>query len=125
MMQKKQRGMTLISWIIILSLAAIQIVAAIRIVPVYLTFSSVKKVMEEVKEDAASHGATPAQLKVMIDKRLSINNIRELLGNKTAFTFTKTKDGMNISYYYESRGPIYGNLEFLATFEHEVEVPSK
>lgn len=117
--------MTMISWVIILSLAAIQIVAAMRIAPVYLNYSTVKKVMEEVKDDPKARGAMPAQLGVLINKRLNINGIRDLQNNKSAFTYSKTKEGMNISLHYEERGPIYGNLEFVATFDYAIDVPNQ
>jgi len=100
-------------------------VAAMRIVPVYLNYSSVKKIMEEVKADSAARGAAPNQLIIMINKRLNINGIYDLQRNKDAFTYQKTKDGMNISLHYEARGPIYGNLEFVATFDYEVDIPNK
>ena len=124
-MQKKQRGLTMISWAIIISLVAIQGVAAMRIVPVYLNYSSAKKIMEEVKADPASRGATPAQLTIMIYKRLNINGIYDLQKDKDTFVYQKTKNGMNVSLHYEARGPIYGNLEFVATFDYEIDIPGK
>lgn len=125
MMQKKQYGMTMISWVIIISLVAIQAVAAMRIVPVYMNYYSVKKIMEEVKADSTSRGAAPKQLEAAINKRLNINGIYDLQKNPDAFSFQKTQEGMNITLYYEARGPIYGNLEFVATFEHEIDIPAK
>ena len=124
MLQAKQRGMTLISWVLIIGLVGIQLIAAIRIAPVYLAFSSVKKIMEEVKVDSKSHGATPNQLTIMINKRLNINGIYALQKNPDAFTFQKTKDGMIVTLNYEARGPISGNLEFLATFNYEIDIPN-
>ena len=125
MMQAKQRGMTMISWVIIISLVAIQGVAAMRIVPVYLNYSSVKKIMDEVKADSASHGAVPGKLTIMINKRLNINGIYDLQKNPDAFVFEKSTTGMKIILHYEARGPIYGNLEFVATFDYEIEIPNK
>ena len=125
MMQKKQRGMTMISWVIILALVAIQGVAAIRIVPIYLNFSSVKEIMESIKLDPAARGATPTQLLIMVNKRLSINGLYDLLKKPQAFTYQKNKTGMSILLNYEERGPIYGNLEFVATFEYEIDIPAK
>jgi hypothetical protein len=125
MMQKRQRGLTMISWVIIISLVAIQGVAAMRIVPVYLNYSSVKKIMDEIKVDPAARGAAPNTLMSMINKRLNINGIYDLEEDKDAFTYQKSKDGMNISLHYEARGPIYGNLEFVATFDYEVDIPNK
>jgi hypothetical protein len=125
MMRKKQRGMTMISWVIILGLVGIQLIAAMRIIPVYLDYSSVKQIMEEVKVDSSSHGAAPPLLMSMIGKRLDVNGMYELQQNKDAFTFQKIKDGMKVSLHYEVRRPVYGNLEFIATFDHEVDIPNQ
>lgn len=125
MIQKKQRGMTLIAWVIILGLVGIQAIAAMRIVPVYMNYYSAKKIMEEVKADGNSRGATPGQLNIMINKRLNINGLYDLQKDKDAFKYQKTRDGMIITLYYEARGPIYGNLEFVATFDHEIDIPNQ
>jgi hypothetical protein len=125
MMHARQRGLTMISWVIIIALVAIQGVAAMRIVPVYLNYSSVKTIMDELKEDPEARGAAPSRLSSMISKRLSINNIYDLQDNKDAFEFQKTSTGMLVTLHYEARGPIYGNLEFVATFDHEVEIPNQ
>ena len=125
MMQKKQRGLTMISWAIIISLVAIQAVAAMRIIPVYLDDSSVKKVLEEMRDDSSVRGEPPGRLSALIDKRLSINGIYDIQKDKDVFEYQKTATGMNIIVHYEVRRPIYGNLEFVAVFDHEVEIPNK
>lgn len=125
MMHTRQRGLTMISWVVIIGVVAIQAIAAMRIAPVYLEYSSVKKIMEEVRAEPKSHGATPAQLTMMLNKRLNINGIYDLQKDQDAFSFEKTPAGMMILLHYEVRRPIYGNLEFIATFDHEVEIPNQ
>lgn len=125
MMQKRQRGLTMISWVIIISLVAIQGVAAMRIVPVYIDDSSVKKILEELRDDSFARGETPGRLAALIDKRLTINGIYDIQKDKDAFEYQKTATGMNIILHYEVRRPIYGNLEFVAVFDHEVEIPNQ
>lgn len=125
MMQKRQRGLTMISWVIIIALVAIQGVAAMRIIPVYIDDSSVKKILEELRDDSSARGETPGRLAALIDKRLAINGIYDIQKDKDAFVYQKTATGMNIILHYEVRRPIYGNLEFVAVFDHEVEIPNQ
>lgn len=124
-MMQKQRGLTLISWVIILSLVGIQAVLAMRIIPVYMTFYSVKNIMDHVASDTSLRGVSPEQLRTSISKRLGIEGVYDLRDDKNAFTFQRTGESTIITLNYESRGPILGNLEFVATFDYEVEVPSK
>ena len=120
-MIKKQRGLTAISWTIIIALVAIQGVMALRIIPVYLDFSTVKSIMKTVAEDNEARGKTPGQVRGMIFRRIQLNNIYGL--DDKSFKFQQLSDAMQVSVHYESRGPIYGNLEFIATFDHEVKIP--
>jgi len=122
---KKQSGLTMISWIIILGLVAVQAVMALRIVPVYLNYSSVRTVMNELPQDSAVKGKTVKKLNELLRKRLKINNLYELAKDKEAFKFKKAQGGYTLVAHYEVKGPIMGNLEFVATFDHEVVIITK
>jgi len=122
---KKQSGLTMISWIVILGLVAIQAVMALRIVPVYLNYSSVRTVMNELPQDAEVKGMSVKKLDELFRKRLKINNLYDLARNKEAFKFRKAQGGYTLVAHYEEKGPIMGNLEFVATFDHEVVIITK
>lgn len=122
-MMKKQSGLTLISWLIIISLAGIQLVLAMRIFPVYLSFSTVKSIMNDVQTKQEFRSKTPREILSYIHTTLNINSIYELQKNKNAFKFKKTGDGLQLNLHYEERGPIIGNLDFVATFEYQILIP--
>ena len=121
-MIRKQRGLTAISWVIILALVAIQGIFAMRVIPIYLDFNNVKKVMNALPADNTLKNKNPKQIRDIVNKRLKINNMYELAKNKDAIIFSKIKNGYRLTLDYEQRGPIYKNLEFVATFHHEVDV---
>jgi len=122
---RKQSGLTMISWIVILGLVAIQGVMALRIVPVYLNYNSVRSVMDELPQDSAVKGISVKRLNELFRKRLKINNLYELARDKEAFKFKKAQGGYTLVAHYEEKGPIMGNLEFVATFDHEVVIITK
>ena len=122
-MIKKQRGLTAISWMIIIALVAIQGVMALRIIPVYLDYGTVKSIMNGLVDDPDVRGKTPGYIRSLLTKRLQLNSIYDLVKTPEAFKFQQLSDGMLLSVNYESRGPIYGNLEFIATFDYEVKIP--
>ena len=125
MVMRKQSGLTMISWIVILGLVAIQGVMALRIVPVYLNYNSVRSVMDELPQDSAVKGISVKRLNELFRKRLKINNLYELARDKEAFKFKKAQGGYTLVAHYEEKGPIMGNLEFVATFDHEVVIITK
>ena len=124
-MRRKQSGLTAITWIIILGLVGTQAILALRIIPVYMNFNTVKSVMDRLTTDAEAYGKTPGEVRTLINRRLQINSMYELQKNKQAFKFKKLTDGLQIDLHYEERGPIYGNLEFVATFNHQVIIPKR
>lgn len=119
-MIKKQRGLTAIAWIVVLGLVGVQAIMALRIIPVYMNYSSAKSIVDGLQTDPDIKGQSPKQIRGIINKKLEINNLFDLLKNKEAFKFKKTKSGLTLVMNYEERGPIFGNLDFVATFNHEV-----
>jgi hypothetical protein len=124
-MLKKQRGLTMISWVFILGLIGIQAILAMRIVPVYIGFNTVKHIMNSLPDDPAVRSMSAKQLKRYISKRLKVDNMYELSRNRDAFKFVKKKTGLTLVLHYEERGAILGNLEFVASFDHQVTLPKK
>jgi len=122
---RKQSGLTMISWIVIIGLVAIQAVMALRIVPVYLNYNSVRTVMDELPQDPVVKGISVKKLNELFRKRLKINNLYALAKDKEAFKFKKAQGGYTLVAHYEEKGPIMGNLEFVATFDHEVVILTK
>lgn len=124
-MIKRQSGLTMISWMVVLGFVAIQAVMALRIIPVYMSYSSVESVMDELAISAELKGLSGKKIDALFRKRLSINNLYELAKNKEAFKFKKIQGGYTLIAHYEERGPIFGNLEFVATFDHQVDLVNK
>ena len=124
-MLKKQRGLTMISWMFLIGLIGIQAVMAMRIIPVYINFNSVKHMMDTLPSDPEVRGMSSNKLKKYISKRLKIENMYDLSRDKEAFKIVKKKTGMALVLHYEERGPILSNLEFVATFDHEILLPGR
>lgn len=124
-MMKKQRGLTAISWIIVIALVSVQGLMAVRIFPLYMNFNSAKAVMDSLGSDPEISGKTTKQVKTYLRKRLDVNGLYMLRDSKDAFVFSKSKRGTLLTMHYEERGPIFSNLEFVATFHHEVELPGR
>jgi len=119
-MIKNQKGLTAITWVIVIGFLSVQGIMGLRVIPVYMNYGSLQKIMDALPNDSDAKGKTPKKIRQILLKRLNINSLYSLEKNKSAFKFEKTSDGLRLKAKYEERGPILGNLEFVATFEHEV-----
>jgi hypothetical protein len=118
---KKQKGLTLISWLAIIAVVLFNAIIALNVVPVYLNDHSVKTLMQGLETDSTVRGATPKKLKEIITKRLRINNIYSV--NKDHITIKKYKNDYVITIEYEPRGRLVGSLDYIVSFKHEARVP--
>jgi len=121
-MINNQKGLTAISWVVVIGFLSVQAVMAMRIIPVYMNYGTVKSIMDGLAVDPDIRGKSPKKIRALINKRLEMNSIYDL-GNKNIFKFSKASKGLNLKAKYEERGPIFGNLEFVASFEYDVLLP--
>lgn len=118
-----QRGLTLISWMIILVFLLFQGVIAMNVVPVYMTDASVKKIMERLPNDPVARETPAEKLKELVAKRLSINSIYTV--NSKHIKVKKGRGESIVLIEYEPRGKLIGNLEYIVKFKHEARINKK
>jgi hypothetical protein len=117
-----QRGMTMISWLVVIGFLIFQGILALNVVPVYLTDSSVASSMKSLGSDQTLNDANPARIRETLMKRLKINNVYDM--KPEAIKIKKAKGGYLVSIEYEPRGKLVGSLDFIVTFKHEALVAS-
>ena len=119
----KQRGLTMISWIVVIIFLLFQGVIAMNVLPVYMTDSSVKSIMKELPDDVAAKDLSASGLKVLLAKRLSMNSVYSI---KSDHIEVKKGRGENIvTIEYEPRGKLIGNLEYIVSFKHEARITTR
>ena len=118
-MRKSQRGVTFIGWVFLLLPLAIVGYALIRITPVYLTYMSVSKIMDQLaKEAPAGTQVNPAELRVSLDKRFDIEGINSPTGKD--IDIHRDGDSWVAIADYEEVAPLFGNVSLLAQFHKQV-----
>ena len=118
---KKQQGLTMISMLVVIVFLLFQAVIAMNVIPVYMTDSSVKDVMERLEQDPKSTGLSAKELKESLLKRLRLNSVYDI---KPEYIKVKKGRGVNVvTIEYEPRGKLIGTLDFIVTFKHEASIP--
>jgi hypothetical protein len=120
---KKQKGLTLISWLAIIAVVLFNAIIAMNVVPVYLNDHSVKSMMKGLETDTSLRGATPKKIKESVAKRLRINNVYSV--TKNDIVIKKSKNDYVITIEYEPRGRLVGSLDYIVTFKHEARITAR
>jgi len=117
-MRRGQRGSTLIGFIFVLIVAGFFAYLVMRLFPVYSEYFSLVRVMNETAAEANIGTKTPEQIKEMMDRRMYISYITSV--TKKDIQVGRENGIYKMRVHYEVRGPLFYNLEYIATFDKAV-----
>ena len=120
---QKQKGMTAIGWLLVILLAIILGIVALKLMPVYLEGYKVYQSLASLEEDNNARGKGPAELRAMLAKRLDINMVNDVTVDDIIVSRGKT--GYEVEVSYEARRQLFGNLYAVVVFSKTVEVPAR
>ena len=113
---RKQRGVTMIGWVFLLTPMAIVLYAGIRVVPEYLNYYKVVTALKETASAAKSDEAvSPASLRKSIEGRFDTGYIEEPTVDQVVIT--KDEAGWSMTADYEKVVPLFGNVHLLLAFK--------
>jgi hypothetical protein len=134
--KRKQRGATLVSWLIVASMVVTAASAVVKVAPYYVEFSNVKGLMRVIASTQGIKKANMRQINQRIEKHLTVNSLYALESayyssrpgtkakNKTKNPFTLKKDKKSsrriLTVAYDVPQSWIGNLFFLIKFKHAV-----
>lgn len=116
----KQKGMTMIGWVILVGFIGFNALVAINVAPVYFTDSNIKSLWTSLETDKTLIGTNPKKIRQVIAKRLRVNNVYDI--KKDDIKIKKTKGYYLVTLEYEPRGKIAGSLDYIITFKHEAQI---
>jgi len=120
--KQRQRGLTLISWLVIFVVAGFFIMVALRITPVYLEHFAVKQSLESLKNEPFIGRKSIGEIRKMLQHRLDVNSVRRI--GKDQIKITRTGGVTTVAINYEERRPVMGNLSMVMTFDDSIELIS-
>ena len=105
-----EKGMSLTGLIAVLAVLCVVALVAIKLVPAYLEYNTIKDAIVKAKEA----GGTPREMMAAYDRNAGINNVDAVRGRDLVIT----RDGgePEISFAYEKRVPLMGNVSFVIDF---------
>ena len=122
-LKSKQRGLTMISWMVVLVFFIFFAVMLMNILPVYMTDATVATVMEGLPDDDTAKRTSTKGLRSLVHKRLTINSVYSI---ELETIKVKRGRGENIVVIeYEPRGTLVGSLDYIVSFKHEARIKTR
>ncbi|HHA18909.1 MAG TPA: DUF4845 domain-containing protein [Methylophaga sp.] len=122
----KQRGMTLIGWVIVLGIIAFFATVVMRVFPMYQEYYGVVTIMEGMETELKDNKLTKQQVWILVAKRFNTVYIKsvkkenvEILRGKNSHHVTK------VVIDYEVREPFIAQIDLIGHFHREIDVEPK
>lgn len=115
----KQRGMSLIGFVVVLSVVIFVSYIGMKIVPLYMEYYSVVTALDGVASERGSARFSQYDLRMKVMNRLYVSysqNVKE-----TDIHITRN-DGVQLRVAYEVRQNVIGNLDVVAKFDKSVQL---
>jgi hypothetical protein len=117
--RQRQRGITFIGMVFLVSFIGLFVFAAVRLTPVYLEYMNVVKALESVKADAAG-GGTAVVLQRAIERQFDIDNVHSITPKD--IEFSRDNGELTVHAAYDAYTPFIANVGFLVHFDKTVTV---
>ncbi|MCY1419616.1 hypothetical protein D3C76_1195190 [compost metagenome] len=118
---RKQKGMSVLGWLLILAVVAFLASTAFKIIPHYLDFFSLEKIIGSVETEKALEIRTIPDFYSHVSKGMQVNGIRDLDLDK-ALKVTLENNEFQAHLQYEKREPLVENLDLVVRFDKEFRV---
>jgi hypothetical protein len=120
-MRKRQRGVTAIGWLFLLTPLALVGYAAIRLTPVYLNYMKVARTLDQTATEFRSDQSATAQaLRNSLEKRLDVESVD--YPKVTDIIVKRDGRAWTLQATYEDVAPLFANISLLVNFDRKVEV---
>ncbi|SEK75311.1 protein of unknown function [Pseudoxanthomonas sp. GM95] len=114
-MKHKQSGITLIGFLIVLSVVGFAAYVGMKLFPMYEEYYSLKMAAKGLADEPGSASMDPAKLQDLLFRRLDINYSESVKPQDVKFK--RIDAGWNMHVQYEVRKPLVGNLDVVGKFE--------
>lgn len=116
---RKQNGLTLIGFVIVLSIVLLFAYAGMRLIPMYLEYYALIQAMEKLEDDPMAKAMPPYKIKQSIQMSLWASYASNNIKNEH-IRISKKSEGVNVRVTYEVRKDFLGNVDLIGSFDRTV-----
>jgi hypothetical protein len=115
----KNKGLTLIGFLIVLVVVLFFAYAGMRVIPMYLEYNALIGAMNKLENDPMAKSKSPNQIKDSIQRSLWVSYASNNIKNNN-IRISKTTEGVKVRVAYEIREDFLGNIDIVGTFDRTV-----
>jgi Tfp pilus assembly major pilin PilA len=115
-MASKQKGITLMSFILVLIVLAIFAVIAMNLFPVYSEGFAVRNALKSVAQQPNANNMDITELQRSLQRHFDVDYVSNVQGKN--LKLIRDKKGNQINMTYEVRKHLVYNLDFVAMFDY-------
>lgn len=116
-MKRTQGGMTMLGFLITLSVVILFIFCGMKIVPMYIEYYSVKKMLATISNNPEAANSSKEQIRKMFGRSLEIDYVKIITPDM--LKIETTDSGYNLVVDYERREELVANLDVVGKFRAE------
>ncbi|MEK0363533.1 DUF4845 domain-containing protein [Pseudomonas sp. CBC3] len=113
---RSQKGLSMLSWIVMLALVAFVASTAFKMLPHYFDYMSMDKIISGVESDKTMEVRTVRDFYSHVRKGMDVNGIRDL-DLEEAMKVVIENNEFKVHLDYEKREPLIHNLDLVANFD--------
>ena len=119
-MKSKERGITLIGFVISLAIAGLFIYVGMKLIPMYTEFYSVKKALAAMGTEGNLANKSSAEVKNVLFKRLNMSYATTI--KRDHVKIERQGTGWMVTVDYENRRELIANLDVVGKFHAEKQI---
>ena len=119
-MQRKQKGITLVSFVIVLAVVGFFAVIVMKLFPMYSEYYSVGRVMDELAASPRAASMSGLEIQQELERRFDIAYVSSV--KKEHIKVVRTGSGNRLNIAYEVRVGMMGNLDAVGRFDKTVQL---
>lgn len=120
MFARKQKGMSMLSWMVVLVLVAFFASAGFKLLPHYMDNKALEKMVLAVEADPTSKIRSVPEFYSYLSKGMQVNAIN--LKPQEVFDIKLENNAYLVKMKYEQREPLIKNIDMVVSFEKEYRV---
>jgi len=118
---RSQKGLSILSWLVVLALVAFLASAVFKVLPHYLDYMSMEKIITSVETDQTMEIRTVGDFYGHVGRGMEVNSIRDL--NLKDVLKVKLENNEFVAHLkYERREPLIENIDLVVRFDKEYRV---
>ncbi|MDP3979327.1 MAG: DUF4845 domain-containing protein [Pseudomonas sp.] len=118
---RSQKGLSILSWLMVLAVVAFFASTAFKVLPHYLDYMSMDKIITSVEDDQTMDIRSVGAFYGHVGKGMEVNSIRDL-NLKEALKVKIENNEFRAHLKYERREPLIENLDLVVRFDKEYRV---